>query len=55
VNRSNASHYKTPTPTDYKEFAGRSHWTFGEPEWEQVADYALEWALAHSTATPVPA
>ena len=28
-----------------------SHWTCAEPGWEQVADYALDWALRH---TPSP-
>jgi pimeloyl-ACP methyl ester carboxylesterase len=44
VNRSNAKHYADATVTEYHEFAGRSHFTCGEPGWEQVADYALEWA-----------
>ena len=35
---------------DYKEFAGRSHYTLGQDGWEKVADYALDWALEH-TAT----
>jgi alpha-beta hydrolase superfamily lysophospholipase len=29
---------------DYKEFPGRSHYTAGEPGWEDVADFALDWA-----------
>jgi pimeloyl-ACP methyl ester carboxylesterase len=29
---------------DYKEFHGRGHFTAGAPGWEEVADYALEWA-----------
>ncbi len=49
VNRSNAHHYKAAsTVTEYHEFPGRSHWTCAEPGWEQVADKALEWALAHA-------
>jgi hypothetical protein len=32
-------------------FAGRSHFLVGEPGWEEVADYALDWAVAHA-ATP---
>jgi pimeloyl-ACP methyl ester carboxylesterase len=49
VNRSNAEHYKSPdTITDYHEFPGRSHWTCGEPGWERVADFALDWALRHA-------
>lgn len=45
VNRSNAKHYKSSAITDYKEFAGRSHYTIGEDGWEKVADYALSWAI----------
>lgn len=29
--------------TEYREYAGRSHFTVGEPGWEAVADYALGW------------
>jgi pimeloyl-ACP methyl ester carboxylesterase len=51
VNRSNAKRYKGEgTVTDYHEFPGRSHWTCGEPGWEEVADYALDWALEHARA-----
>ncbi|MFE9428146.1 alpha/beta hydrolase [Kitasatospora sp. NPDC006697] len=32
--------------TAYKLFDGRSHYTCGEPGWEAVADFALDWALA---------
>jgi pimeloyl-ACP methyl ester carboxylesterase len=48
VNRSNYKHYeKSPALTEYHEFAGRDHWTCAAPGWEEVADYALDWALAH--------
>jgi pimeloyl-ACP methyl ester carboxylesterase len=30
--------------TAYKEFPGRSHFTIGQPGWEEVADFALDWA-----------
>lgn len=36
--------------TDYKEFPGRSHFIIGQPGWEEVADYALDWALEHASA-----
>jgi pimeloyl-ACP methyl ester carboxylesterase len=49
VNKSNANHYKSSAVTEYHEFAGRSHWTCGEPGWEQVADFALDWAVKHAT------
>lgn len=39
---------KSPSVTELKEYEGRSHFTAGEPGWEQVADDALEWALAHA-------
>jgi pimeloyl-ACP methyl ester carboxylesterase len=35
---------------DYKEFPGRSHFTIGQPGWEEVADYALDWAEPHLPA-----
>lgn len=34
--------------TDFKEFPGRSHYTVGEKGWEEVADFALEWAIEHA-------
>jgi alpha-beta hydrolase superfamily lysophospholipase len=49
VNRSNAEHYaKSKAHTDFKEFPGRSHFTVGQPGWEEVADYALDWANEHT-------
>lgn len=34
--------------TAYQEFPSRSHYTIGEPGWEQVADYALRWAVENA-------
>lgn len=54
VNRSNAKHYKkSASLTDFHEFPDRSHWTCGEPGWEEVADLALTWAEEHATSRPV--
>jgi alpha-beta hydrolase superfamily lysophospholipase len=36
---------KSKAITGFKEFAGRSHFTIGQPGWEAIADFALEWAL----------
>jgi pimeloyl-ACP methyl ester carboxylesterase len=56
VNRSNAKRYeRSPAITDYHEFPGRDHFTCGAPGWEDVADYALEWALTASTRQQVTA
>jgi hypothetical protein len=35
---------KSKAVVDYKQFAGRPHFTAGAPGWEAVADYALDWA-----------
>ena len=54
VNRSNADHYsKSEARTDFHQFPGRSHWTCGEPGWEAVADYALEWAEENATTSHI--
>ena len=44
VQRSNAKHYKSKTVTEVKEFPGRPHLMPAPPGWEEIADYALEWA-----------
>ena len=41
---------KSSALTDYKEFPGRSHFTVGQEGWEEVADYALDWAVEHARA-----
>ena len=50
VNQSNVKHYRhTRSITEYKEFEGRSHYgVIGGEGWEEVADYALEWAVEHA-------
>jgi hypothetical protein len=52
VNKSNAKHYKSSMITEVHEFPGRSHWTCGEPGWEEIADHALDWAAEHAGARP---
>jgi pimeloyl-ACP methyl ester carboxylesterase len=56
VNQSNVKHYRhTESSTDYKEFEGRSHYSvIGGEGWEEVADYALEWATEHAQTRPTP-
>jgi pimeloyl-ACP methyl ester carboxylesterase len=41
---------KSKAVADYKEFPGRPHFTAGAPGWEDVADYALEWATRQAGA-----
>jgi pimeloyl-ACP methyl ester carboxylesterase len=51
VQRSNAKHYKSNTITEVVEFPGRAHLMPAQKGWEEVADKALEWALAHAGQT----
>jgi pimeloyl-ACP methyl ester carboxylesterase len=41
-------YHRSKAITEYKEFPGRSHYTVGQDGWEEVADYALEWATSHA-------
>jgi hypothetical protein len=56
---------QAPSLTEIKIFPGRSHWTLLDPGWEDVADFALDWAgrnarpakgrlVAETSAGPVP-
>jgi pimeloyl-ACP methyl ester carboxylesterase len=50
LQQSNAKHYKSEhTLTEVKEFEG-PHLLPAREGWEEVADYALEWALDHARA-----
>ena len=39
-----------PSLVERKEFPGRTHRIVSQDGWEEVADYALNWALTHATA-----
>jgi pimeloyl-ACP methyl ester carboxylesterase len=52
VQRSNAKHYKSTTVTEITEYEGKSHLMPSEEGWEEIADFALDWALEHAK-TPV--
>lgn len=55
LNRRNWKRYrKGPSITEYHEFPGRAHYSvIAGKGWEEVADYAVEWALrASGTRTP---
>lgn len=45
-------HRRSPAVTELKSFGGRSHFLCGEPGWEEVADYAIDWALQHRRTDP---
>lgn len=46
-------YHKSSVVTDYKEFAGRTHFMCGWEGWQEIADYSLDWAVKH--AAPVTA
>src|SRR5256885_14432235 len=51
INRANARKYRNSTAiTDYREFPNRTHYTVGQPGWEEVADFALQWAARNARA-----
>jgi pimeloyl-ACP methyl ester carboxylesterase len=46
--------------TEFKLYPTRSHWTCAEPGWEEVADFAFDWAVKNArpngaTVTPLKA
>jgi non-heme chloroperoxidase len=50
--RQGAAKTGSPAVVEYKEFAGRTHRIVSQDGWEEVADYALDWALSHQVAQP---
>ncbi len=54
LNRKNFRKYAASSAiTEYKEFPGRSHYIIAEKGWEEVAQYALDWALAKSSPVQI--
>jgi hypothetical protein len=44
LNRSNYARYQpSPSVTDFKEFAGRTHFLIGQDGWQAIADFVLAW------------
>jgi pimeloyl-ACP methyl ester carboxylesterase len=54
VQRSNAEHYRSNTVTEVKVFGGFAHLLPAQPGWEEVADYALDWAAGHAAKDARP-
>jgi pimeloyl-ACP methyl ester carboxylesterase len=49
VQRSNAKHYNASVVTEVKEYDG-PHLLPAQPGWEEIADYALAWAVEHAAS-----
>jgi hypothetical protein len=51
IQRSNAKHYKAEgTITEVVEYEGRAHLMPAQTGWEEIADYALSWAMEQAAA-----
>ena len=50
INKGNLRKYvkNSTAETDYREFPNRTHHTVGQKGWEEVADFAVQWANAHA-------
>ncbi|HTP09610.1 MAG TPA: alpha/beta hydrolase [Anaerolineae bacterium] len=49
LNQSNYTKYaSSASVTDFKEFAGRTHYIIGQENWEEVADYGMTWLNEHT-------
>ena len=48
VQESNRKHYKSDTITERKEYEGYAHLLPAQKGWEEIADFALDWALRHA-------
>lgn len=46
---------RAPSVTELKVYPERSHWTCLEAGWEEVADFALAWAVQHASSDAVAA
>ena len=51
VQQSNAKHYKSNALTEVKLYEGKAHLLPAEPGWEEIADFALSWAVRHATGS----
>jgi pimeloyl-ACP methyl ester carboxylesterase len=49
INKANVRKYinNSSAVTDYREFPNRTHHTVGQKGWEEVADFAIQWANSH--------
>ena len=50
INKANVRKYvkNSSAVTDYREFPNRTHHTVGQKGWEEVADFAIQWANNHA-------
>ncbi len=48
-----AKQKQAPSKTELKIYPNRSHWTCIEAGWEEVADFALDWAVKNARASNV--
>jgi len=49
VRQEYAKYQRSSAVTELKSYPGRTHWIIDQPGWEEVADYAIEWADRNAT------
>ncbi|ASR38469.1 alpha/beta hydrolase [Prauserella marina] len=54
VQRSNARHYKSDSVTEVVEYEDKAHLLPAQEGWEEIADFALAWAVEHAGWTANP-
>jgi pimeloyl-ACP methyl ester carboxylesterase len=54
IQRSNAKHYKSNTITELTEYEGKAHLLPAQDGWEEIADFALAWALDKAARQTAP-
>ena len=55
LNRLNHRKYaRSGSVTNYREFAGRSHLLIVQEGWQEIAEFALNWAKVNAASTPRP-
>jgi alpha-beta hydrolase superfamily lysophospholipase len=55
VQKSNAKHYTSKSLTEIVEYEGKSHLMPAQEGWQEIADYALSWAVGHTNmVVPMP-
>ena len=53
LNQKNFRKYRhSSATTEYRSFPGRSHYIIAEPGWEEVAEFALDWAARKAAGAP---
>jgi alpha-beta hydrolase superfamily lysophospholipase len=54
VRRNHRKYARSPAVTDFREFAGRTHWIIAQEGWQEVAGFIADWIVSHDPAAGRP-